>query len=120
MIAYDILSHQSGGDSKKGLNFPPLNFIVENFFAAGYVSTRDTTRRVTDIFMCRSPVPVMILSRGELDIEQGHFTAGINMPRCNRYFNIFHPIDPIAYRVEPLIKKEMHKKPPVQLLNVSF
>ncbi|CCI45575.1 unnamed protein product [Albugo candida] len=101
VIAYDILSHQSGGDSKKGLNFPPLNFIVENFFAAG------------------SPVPVMILSRGELDIEQGHFTAGINMPRCNRYFNIFHPIDPIAYRVEPLIKKEMHKKPPVQLLNAA-
>nr|CCA20336.1 phospholipase putative [Albugo laibachii Nc14] len=101
VIAYDILSHQSGNDSKKELNFPPLNFMVDNFFAAG------------------SPVPVMILSRGDLNIEERHFTAGINMPRCNRYFNIFHPIDPIAYRVEPLIKKEMDKKAPVQLLNAA-
>jgi len=40
------------------------------------------------------------------------------MPRCRRYYNILHPIDPIAYRVEPLMKQEMHDKDPVQLIQV--
>ncbi|KAJ0410946.1 hypothetical protein ATCC90586_004299 [Pythium insidiosum] len=40
-----------------------------------------------------------------------------NFFAAGRYFNIFHPIDPIAYRVEPLIKQEMHDKPPVQLIS---
>lgn len=62
----------------------------------------------------------MILGRGDLNIEDGNFTPGIKMPRCRRYFNLFHPIDPIAYRVEPLIKQEMHDKEPVQLIQVSF
>lgn len=65
-------------------------------------------------------MPVFILSRGDLNIDEGRFTPGIKMPKCQRYFNIFHPIDPIAYRVEPLIKQEMHDKAPVQLIQVSF
>lgn len=65
-------------------------------------------------------MPVFILSRGDLNIEEGRFTPGIKMPKCQRYFNIFHPIDPIAYRIEPLIKQEMHDKAPVQLIQVSI
>ena len=29
-----------------------------------------------------------------------------SFPTCPRFFNIFHPFDPIAYRVEGLIKPE--------------
>ncbi|GLD91945.1 hypothetical protein PINS_up000478 [Pythium insidiosum] len=99
VITYDILTHKRGEVSSNGVRFPGLDFTVENFFAAG------------------SPVAVMVLSRGDLDLQDGKFTAGIKMPACSRYFNIFHPIDPIAYRVEPLIKQEMHDKPPVQLIS---
>jgi phospholipase DDHD1 len=60
----------------------------------------------------------MVLSRGELNLENGQFNEGIKMPNCARYYNIFHPIDPIAYRVEPLIREDMHDKPPVQLISV--
>lgn len=60
----------------------------------------------------------MILSRGDLNIKDGNFSVGIKMPNCRRYYNIFHPIDPIAYRVEPLIKQDMHDKEPVQLIQV--
>ncbi|GMF16738.1 unnamed protein product [Phytophthora lilii] len=65
-----------------------------------------------------SPVGVMILARGDLDIKDGEFTPGIKIPNCRRYFNVYHPIDPIAYRIEPLIKQEMHDKEPVQLMQV--
>ncbi|GAB9465698.1 Phospholipase [Globisporangium polare] len=98
VITYDLLTHEAGERSKSGVFFPGLEFEVENFFGAG------------------SPVPVFILSRGDLNIDEGRFTPGIKMPKCQRYFNIFHPIDPIAYRVEPLIKQEMHDKAPVQLI----
>ncbi|KAL0419372.1 UNVERIFIED_CONTAM: Phospholipase SGR2, partial [Sesamum radiatum] len=36
------------------------------------------------------------------------------MPACRRMFNIFHPFDPVAYRIEPLICKEfIHKRPTI-------
>ncbi|OQR81836.1 phospholipase, partial [Thraustotheca clavata] len=98
VITYDILTHSAGEVAKNGVKFKGLDFAVENFFGAG------------------SPVPVIILSRGDLDLQDGKFTPGIKMPNCAHYFNIFHPIDPIAYRVEPLIHPEMHDKPPVQLI----
>ncbi|RLN73844.1 hypothetical protein BBJ28_00019629 [Nothophytophthora sp. Chile5] len=98
MIAYDILTHKPGEVSNSGVRFPGLDFEVDNFFGVG------------------SPVAVMILARGDLNIVDGTFTPGIKIPRCRRYFNVFHPIDPIAYRVEPLIKQEMHDKDPVQLM----
>ncbi|KAL0417935.1 UNVERIFIED_CONTAM: Phospholipase SGR2 [Sesamum radiatum] len=34
------------------------------------------------------------------------------MPACRQMFNIFHPFDPVAYRIEPLVSKEfVHKRP---------
>ncbi|PKI55011.1 hypothetical protein CRG98_024611 [Punica granatum] len=35
------------------------------------------------------------------------------MPACRQMFNIFHPFDPVAYRVEPLVCKEYIGKRPV-------
>eukprot|EP00123_Amoebidium_parasiticum_P007019 comp17820_c0_seq2/m.17939 comp17820_c0_seq2/g.17939 ORF comp17820_c0_seq2/g.17939 comp17820_c0_seq2/m.17939 type:complete len:720 (-) comp17820_c0_seq2:326-2485(-) len=34
------------------------------------------------------------------------------MPRCRKVFNVFHPSDPIAYRIEPCIMKEYANKKP--------
>ncbi|KAF0692097.1 Aste57867_16765 [Aphanomyces stellatus] len=101
VITYDILTHPAGSVAKNGVKFSGLDFDVENFFAAG------------------SPVPVMILSRGDLDLQDGKFNPGIKMPKCTNYYNIFHPIDPIAYRIEPLIHPDMHDKPPVQLIQAQ-
>ncbi|GFP98743.1 phospholipase sgr2 [Phtheirospermum japonicum] len=34
------------------------------------------------------------------------------MPACRQMFNIFHPFDPVAYRIEPLVCKEfIHERP---------
>jgi len=35
-----------------------------------------------------------------------------SLPGGTRYFNIFHPLDPVAYRVEPLIAEELEKLDP--------
>ncbi|TMW60861.1 hypothetical protein Poli38472_000903 [Pythium oligandrum] len=98
VIIYDILTHKAGEVARNGVRFTGLDFEVENFFAAG------------------SPVPVLLLSRGQLDIENGQFYGGLKMPACSRYFNFFHPIDPIAYRVEPLVRPDLHGVPPAQLI----
>ncbi|KUF93607.1 Inositol oxygenase [Phytophthora nicotianae] len=94
MISYDLLTHKPGEVAINGVRFPGLDFEIDNFFGVG------------------SPVGVMILARGDLNIEDGEFTPGIKIPNCRRYFNVYHPIDPIAYRIEPLIKQEMHDKDP--------
>ncbi|EGZ27650.1 hypothetical protein PHYSODRAFT_554083 [Phytophthora sojae] len=101
MISYDILTHKPGEVASNGVRFPGLEFEIDNFFGVG------------------SPVGVMILARGDLNIDDGEFTPGIKIPTCRRYFNVYHPIDPIAYRIEPLIKQEMHDKEPVQLMQYS-
>ncbi|ETI43939.1 hypothetical protein F443_11284 [Phytophthora nicotianae P1569] len=101
MISYDLLTHKPGEVAINGVRFPGLDFEIDNFFGVG------------------SPVGVMILARGDLNIEDGEFTPGIKIPNCRRYFNVYHPIDPIAYRIEPLIKQEMHDKDPVQLMQFS-
>ncbi|CAH0481372.1 unnamed protein product [Peronospora belbahrii] len=101
MISYDILTHKPGDIAGNGVRFPGLEFEVDNFFGVG------------------SPVGVMILARGDLNIDDGKFTPGIKIPNCRRYFNVYHPIDPIAYRIEPLIMQEMRDKEPVQLMQYS-
>ncbi|KAG7388073.1 hypothetical protein PHYPSEUDO_013192 [Phytophthora pseudosyringae] len=101
MIAYDILTHKPGEVANNGVRFPGLDFEIDTFFGVG------------------SPVGVMVLARGDLNINDGEFTPGIKIPKCRQYFNVYHPIDPIAYRIEPLIKQEMHDKDPVQLMQFS-
>lgn len=48
-------------------------------------------------------------------IVRGLDTLGENfsLPTCPAFFNIFHPYDPIAYRIESLIRPELGKLKPV-------
>ena len=39
----------------------------------------------------------------------------VSSPKCDQLFNIFHPSDPIAYRLEPLISKSMASLKPQSL-----
>lgn len=76
---------------------PTLKFKVENFFCMG------------------SPLAVFLALRG---IRPGN--TGLQehiMPKsiCQRLFNIFHPTDPVAYRLEPLVLKHYSNISPVQI-----
>lgn len=56
------------------------------------------------------PVSVQAKSR-EADLVH----IGISSPKCAQLFNIFHPADPIAYRIEPLISNAMSPLKPQPL-----
>ncbi|XP_020550736.1 phospholipase SGR2 isoform X2 [Sesamum indicum] len=93
-------------DSSKSYNpkirYTKLEFKVDTFFAVG------------------SPLGVFLSLRNiRIGIGKGKEywkEENINeeMPACRRMFNIFHPFDPVAYRIEPLICKEfIHKRPTI-------
>ncbi|KAG9481464.1 hypothetical protein GDO78_010604 [Eleutherodactylus coqui] len=81
----------------KNPNAPVLKFKVENFFCMG------------------SPLAVFLALRGIRPGNRG--TQEHILPRaiCNRLFNVFHPADPVAYRLEPLILKHYSNIAPVQI-----
>jgi len=67
--------------SQQSSAYPQLDFKVDNFFMLG------------------SPVPVFLMIRNQrMPLSEDFYLGG-----CRRVFNIFHPYDPVAYRVEPCI-----------------
>ncbi|XP_062153849.1 phospholipase SGR2 isoform X4 [Alnus glutinosa] len=83
------------------IKYTKLEFKVDTFFAVG------------------SPLGVFLALRNiRIGIGKGKEYWGaenINeeMPACRQMFNIFHPFDPVAYRIEPLVCKEYTSKRPV-------
>ena len=61
--------------------YPQLNFEVDNAFFLG------------------SPIAVFLMIRNQRNPLSEEFA----LKGCSRVFNIFHPYDPVAYRIEPLI-----------------
>eukprot|EP00934_Nitzschia_sp_Nitz4_P003032 Nitzschia sp. Nitz4//scaffold146_size56529//31852//35685//NITZ4_006578-RA/size56529-processed-gene-0.62-mRNA-1//-1//CDS//3329536641//3022//frame0 len=61
--------------------YPQLNFKVDNAFMLG------------------SPIAVFLMIRN----QQVPLTADYKLGGCDHIFNIFHPFDPVAYRIEPLL-----------------
>ncbi|CAH8254434.1 unnamed protein product [Arabidopsis lyrata] len=83
------------------IKYQKLEFKVDTFFAVG------------------SPLGVFLALRNiRLGIGKGkdyweEENAIEEMPACRRMFNIFHPYDPVAYRLEPLVCKEYLPERPV-------
>ncbi|XP_041353562.1 phospholipase DDHD1-like [Gigantopelta aegis] len=73
-------------EKQKKLN-PGLNFMLENLFCLG------------------SPLAVFLALRGIRPQGKGSIDHILPTNTCKRLFNIFHPSDPVAYRLEPLILK---------------
>ncbi|KAM6393775.1 phospholipase DDHD1 isoform 2-T2 [Pluvialis apricaria] len=76
---------------------PVLKFKVENFFCMG------------------SPLAVFLALRGIRPGNSGSQDHILPKTICNRLLNIFHPTDPVAYRLEPLILKHYSNISPVQI-----
>ncbi|KAM9840775.1 phospholipase DDHD1b [Aulostomus maculatus] len=76
---------------------PALKFKVENFFCMG------------------SPLAVFLALRGIRPGANGVQDHILPTSICKRLFNIFHPTDPVAYRLEPLILKHYSNIAPVQI-----
>ncbi|KAM6969723.1 LOW QUALITY PROTEIN: phospholipase DDHD1 [Tautogolabrus adspersus] len=76
---------------------PALRFKVENFFCMG------------------SPMAVFLALRGIRPGSSCHQDHILPTSICSRLFNVFHPTDPVAYRLEPLILKHYSNIAPVQI-----
>ncbi|XP_048500563.1 phospholipase SGR2 isoform X3 [Beta vulgaris subsp. vulgaris] len=76
-------------------------------------------KQVDTFFAVGSPLGVFLSIRnvrigiGEGREYWGEEKISEEMPACQQMFNIFHPFDPVAYRVEPLVCKEYIGRRPV-------
>ncbi|KAM8736828.1 phospholipase DDHD1 [Acanthopagrus schlegelii] len=84
-------------EASKPLAPPALKFKVENFFCMG------------------SPLAVFLALRGIRPGTSCHQDHILPTAICSRLFNVFHPTDPVAYRLEPLILKHYSNIAPVQI-----
>lgn len=57
-------------------------------------------------FALGSPIGMFLTVRGVERIEEAY-----HLPTCRGFFNIYHPLDPVAYRIEPMIVPDLDLKP---------
>ncbi|KAG8435801.1 hypothetical protein GDO86_013661 [Hymenochirus boettgeri] len=76
------------GTGQVSVQYNSLDFEPVNFFALG------------------SPISMFLTVRG-LDKIDEHY----RLPTCRGFFNIYHPLDPVAYRLEPMIVPDTDLKP---------
>lgn len=69
-------------------NYPQLLYKPEIFFAFG------------------SPIGMFLTVRGVKRIDPNY-----RLPNCKGFFNIFHPFDPVAYRIEPMVVPDVEFEP---------
>ena len=102
----------------------PLDFEVEDFYCLGspiglfqmLKGRRIAGRKSQDAMPASSPMDPDALRDpflGPSTVDSSKGTSSdllpitVSSPKCQQLFNIFHPADPIAYRLEPLISPAM-------------
>uniref|UniRef100_A0A3Q1HKX5 Uncharacterized protein n=1 Tax=Anabas testudineus TaxID=64144 RepID=A0A3Q1HKX5_ANATE len=70
------------------IDYPQLAFHPQTFFAFG------------------SPIGMFLTVRGLKRIDPNY-----SFPTCKSFYNIYHPYDPVAYRIEPMIVSEVELEP---------
>lgn len=83
----ELESLLKGVHDKQASGKSTLKFHVENMFCVG------------------SPLAVFLALRGVRPVPKGTIDHILSPSVCQRLFNLYHPYDPIAYRIEPLILK---------------
>lgn len=78
------------GTGQPYIAYPQLLFQPKKFFALG------------------SPIGMFVTVRGIDALGQD-----FKLPTCDGFFNIFHPYDPVAYRIEALVNPELSQLRPV-------
>ncbi|XP_028625242.1 SEC23-interacting protein isoform X4 [Grammomys surdaster] len=75
------------GTGQVSVAYNSLDFEPEIFFALG------------------SPIGMFLTIRGVDRIDENY-----RLPTCKGFFNIYHPLDPVAYRLEPMIAPDLDLK----------
>lgn len=110
IISHDIIRHQDHGRDLGSGNTRPENPDIvypELLFKPNY------------LFNCGSPLSAVIVMRG-LQVEGICFLIlDYLLPSYCRHFNIFHIMDPLGYRLEPLFCGSYSETNPVAILRPS-
>lgn len=80
------------GTGQPSVFYPKLDFEPASFYALG------------------SPIALFNAVRGIQNLG-----PGFKLPTCSKFFNIFHPYDPVAYRLESLIDPDYANLRPVTI-----
>ena len=138
-IVFDILCNQNG---KESLGYPPelknvkdgslkLKFDVEHFYALGSpIGLFEMLNGHKIAAQHAAPDESRPDSeKSRADVNKQNSQAGIfreptkpaakditmSRPKLHQLYNIFHPSDPISYRIEPLVSSVMSKLNPMPL-----
>ncbi|XP_008280236.1 phospholipase DDHD2 isoform X2 [Stegastes partitus] len=76
------------GIGQVSIDYPQLAFQPQTFFAFG------------------SPIGMFLTVRGLKRIDPNY-----TFPTCKSFYNIYHPYDPVAYRIEPMIVSDVDVEP---------
>ncbi|EUB55450.1 Phospholipase DDHD1 [Echinococcus granulosus] len=71
--------------------------------------------RLENLFCMGSPLAVYLTLRGVQPGQTGATDTIMPRSKCSYIYNIFHPADPVAYRLEPLLLKCYSSVPPVDI-----
>lgn len=127
-ILFDILCHErtvadtlrQGGDAKQDQH---LNFQCEELFCLGspialfqMLKGKTISGRSYLHDGSRSPNPA---PSGTGAAINDNYNPIVSSPNCRQLFNIFHPSDPVSYRIEPLISPAMSSLRPQPLPSVK-
>ncbi|XP_073322799.1 triacylglycerol hydrolase DDHD2-like isoform X2 [Pagrus major] len=76
------------GIGQVSIDYPQLAFHPQTFFAFG------------------SPIGMFLTVRGLKQVDPNY-----TFPTCKSFYNIYHPYDPVAYRIEPMIVSDGDLEP---------
>lgn len=134
-VMFDILCEQQqpGSTGRRDKHPLKLDFEVEDFYALGSpiglfqmlkgrtIASREQSRghgrtgsRAMDDPMLSADIGKKTASGLSSDGLMGG-DIPTSRPKCSQIFNIFHPTDPISYRIEPLISPAMASLKPQPL-----
>ncbi|KAF2001368.1 DDHD-domain-containing protein [Amniculicola lignicola CBS 123094] len=125
-IMFDLLCQQKGENKRTSQSSKQrrateeykLDFEVEDFYAMGspiglfqmLKGRRIAARPSASFLPPETPVSPMddpFTPGMQPSMAAGAFDITTSSPLCKQFFNIFHPTDPVAHRVEPLISPAM-------------
>lgn len=106
VILYDLLCHQQPNISK---DCSPSKSHVSGCAGTGQPSVKfpQLTFNPDALYALGSPIAIFECIRGVESLGMDFC-----LPTCKNFFNIFHPYDPIAYRIEPLINPQLRRVKP--------
>lgn len=129
------------GTSKPSRQVHPLEFDCEELFCLGspialFQMLKGKTIAGRDTMNIKGPQKSFDIENNPNSFNPSFFNAGpsvrpntpgelnegstiVSSPKCRQLYNIFHPSDPVSYRIEPLISSAMSTLKPQPLPSVK-